>query len=316
MKVNELDVNKIFILEALDKAKDRLTGAELNCFIKSNFKSINTEYHADLTNNKLMSNLQSILSTVQEYDGILIFIEAHGSVNGITTLDGVLTWSDLNSILTDINKASALGLVVVFSCCFGVNFYKETKILNQAPYYVMIGVDDEIPEHKIIEINELLITKFANGESLKNIQDSANNIMPMIDAHLTILDAGDIFHSSFSKYLIKSSDENALKLRVINNFIEYRFKGNGVKLPYRVFKKIMFNIIMDKNYFENKFYDLKAVFLLTDKYVNLNGRFETMFDELYEKNNIGPQCEAILGRPSFALTNNLKFILDQFRAVL
>lgn len=316
MKVNELDINKIFILEALDKAKDRLTGCELNCFIKNGFNSINNEYHADLTNNKLISNLQNILSATQEDDGILIFIEAHGSVDGIATLDGLLTWSDLNSMLTNINKASALGLVVVFSCCFGVNFYKETKILNQVPYYVMIGVDDKIPEHKIIEINELLITYFKSGESLKNIENSANDIMPMIDTHLTILDAGDLFHRSFSKYLIKSTDENALKLRAINNFGIYKSQGNKLQLSYREFKKLTFNMFMDRDYLENKFYDLKAVFLLTDKYIHLNERFETMFDELYEEHDIGSQYKAILERPLFTLTSKLKGILDEFRTEL
>ncbi|ELB2137338.1 hypothetical protein QNS41_004469 [Vibrio parahaemolyticus] len=310
MKVAELEINKIYILETLDPTKDRMTGEELNKFLvdEQSYKSV--RYSTNLCTEKFKQQLEYIVSSVNEEEGVLLFIEAHGSDDGISTRNGFITWSELKGYLVNINRASSLGLVVVFSCCFGVNFYKETSITSQAPYYVMAGADAPIAEHKVLDIAKALVEGFISDNSLSEIEQSCNDMMQTIDANYTILDTGELCNNSFEKYLIKSYDESDLRLRAINNFLSYRSSGNNLKLSYSDFKSIMYHIILDMSYLENKFYDIKGRFLLTDEFGHLNERFDLMFDELAAKHDLEAKYKEILERNVPNLTMRLRGILN------
>ena len=310
MKVEELEINKIYILETLDPTKDRMTGAELNTCLVEERSYESVEYFTNLCTQGFKLRLKQIADSVTEEEGVLLFIEAHGSEEGIATRDGFITWNELKGYFVDINYASSLGLVVVFSCCFGVNFYRETSITGQAPYYVMAGADAPIAEHKALDIAKALVEGFMFNSSLSDIEQTCNDMMQMIKANYTILDTGDLCNNSFEKYLIKSLDEIDLKLRAIDNFLAYCLTGNDLKLSYRDFKSIMYHAILDMNYLEKKFYDIKGRFLLTDEFGHLNARFDLMFDELAEKYDLEAKYKEILGRNGLNLTKHLRVILN------
>ena len=296
MNVNQLEINKVRILENL-RIDDRLTGQDIFNHAQSYSPYLESKYFP--VNDKLhfLKTLDSLLIETNEDDGILLFIESHGSENGIYFSDELVTWSEINKQLSEINEKSCMGLIVVFSCCYGVNFYKKTSILNKCPYYLMLGFSGSINEDKLFECNKLIFNGLIGGEPTLDIESEVNLLLPMTNTKITILDAGDVFDNAVRHYLISSMDEFELNERAINNYKEHLTgcsKVDAIPFDFDTFKRMMYEQLLSKDYLEEHFYRLKDRFLLTDKYMHLNCRFSSMFDGIYEELNVGDMHNKIL----------------------
>lgn len=288
MDVNKLEINKVRILENL-RANDRLTGQDIFNHAQHYSPSLEAEYLPVNDKSHFLRALNSLVDEANEDDGILLFIESHGSEHGIYFSGELVTWSEINEQLSEINEKSCMGLIVVFSCCFGVNFYKKTSILNKCPYYLMIGFNGSIDEDKLFECNKLIFNGLINAKPTLDIEDEVNLILPMTKTKITILDAGDVFDNAIRHYLISSMDEGELQERANNNYKEHIIGCSEVgatPFDFNTFKKMMYEELLSKDYLEEHFYNLKDRFLLTDKYMHLNCRFSSMFDGIYDELNV------------------------------
>jgi hypothetical protein len=288
MDVNKLEINKVRIIENL-RDGDRLTGKDIFEHIQSFSPSLETQYLQVTNKYTFLSTLNSFITETNEDEGILLFIECHGSPDGIYFSDELITWSEIYELLGEINEKSCIGLIVVFSCCYGVNFYKKTSILDKCPYYLMLGFDGPINENKLLECNKLIFNGLINGGLTLDIESEVNLLLPMTDTKITILDAGDVFDNAFRHYLLSSMDEDELNKRAINNYQEYLNRCSDLDTTlyeFNVFRRLMYEKILSKDYLEESFYKLKDGFLSTDKYMHLYGRFSSMFNEVYEELNV------------------------------
>ncbi|KAB7657169.1 hypothetical protein [Plesiomonas shigelloides] len=285
MKIDELAINSIYIIENLRQG-DLKTGKELKQHIDSMESSISVEYFPTSDKNELFSRLELLIEKSSPDEGVILFFETHGSREGIDLAGELVSWEEINDYLSRLNDKTCMGLIVVFSCCFGVNFYKQTTLLKKCPYYLMLGFDDKIKERKLIECNKKIIELASLGCSPKQIEVEVNLLLPMTETKMTVLDAGDVFYNGFKKYLISSSDEDALYRRAIDNYRVHFNTCIGIPYGFPEFKEIMYRKILSRTYLEEHFYRIKDRFLLTDKYLDLNCRFSAMFDELYDECDI------------------------------
>lgn len=288
MDLNKLEINKVRIIENL-RDDDRLTGKDIFEHIKLISPSLENKYLPLNNKSNFLSSLNSFITEINEDDGILLFIESHGSEDGIYFSDELITWSEIYGLLSEINEKSCMGLIIVFSCCYGVNFYKKTSILDKCPYYLMLGFDGLIDENKLLECNKRIFSGLISGELTLDIEKEVNLLLPMTNTKITILDAGDIFDNAFRHYLLSLMDENDLKERATNNYKEYLIgcsKLNTTPFDFIIFTKMMYEQLLSKDNLEESFYKFKDRFLLTDKYMHLDCRFPSMFDGIYEELNV------------------------------
>jgi hypothetical protein len=153
----------------------------------------------------------------------------------------------------------------------------------------MLGFDGPINENKLLECNKLIFNGLINGGLTLDIESEVNLLLPMTDTKITILDAGDVFDNAFRHYLLSSMDEDELNKRAINNYQEYLNRCSDLDTTlyeFNVFRRLMYEKILSKDYLEESFYKLKDGFLSTDKYMHLYGRFSSMFNEVYEELNV------------------------------
>ncbi|MGF1807724.1 hypothetical protein L4C31_21005, partial [Aliivibrio sifiae] len=191
MKVGEQCIDKVFVIESLRKG-DMSTGLEIKNNIESLDKKLNVTYANCSDKTDFFQSFSDIYDEIEPNQGVLLFIEVHGSKNGIE-LDGeLISWNAITEHLQLINTKSLMGLVVVFSCCYGVHFYRQTSILSRCPYYVMFGVDNSIYEDRLLKMNKELVKGFFAKESLVDIVQSANSHLNIHDINLTFLDAGEL----------------------------------------------------------------------------------------------------------------------------
>lgn len=296
MNVDGLEIKKVRVIENL-RIDDRLTGKEISDYIKYSSPDLDIYYQPTSNKEMFLKALNSILLEANEDEGVLLFIESHGNEKGVCFSGELVEWSEIYKLLSDINEKSCMGLIVVFSCCYGVNFYKQTSILDKCPYFLMLGFSGRINENKLIECNKMIVDGLINGESTLIIEEEVNLLFPMTDTTLTILDAGDVFDNAIRHYLISSMDEEELSERAVNNFQEH-LKGclavSAVPFNFDEFKIIMYQKLLSKDYLEESYYKLKDRFLLTDKFMHLNCRFSSMFDGVYKELNVEHEHNKIL----------------------
>lgn len=296
MNVDGLDVKKVRVIENL-RIDDRLTGKEISDYIQYLSPDLDIGYQPISNKEKFLKALNSIFLEANEDEGILLFIESHGNKKGVCFSGELVEWSEIYKLLSDINEKSCMGLIVVFSCCYGVNFYKQTSILDKCPYFLMLGFSGRINENKLIECNKRIVDGLINGESTLVIEEEINLLLPMTDTKLTILDAGDVFDNAIRHYLISSMDEVDLSKRAVDNYQEHLtgcLAVSAVPFNFDEFKKIMYQQLLSKDYLEKSYYKLKDRFLLTDKFMYLNCRFSSMFDGVYKELNVEHEHNKIL----------------------
>ncbi|MCE7556420.1 hypothetical protein [Aliivibrio fischeri] len=296
MNVDGLEVKKVKVIENL-RIDDRLTGKEISDYIKHLSPNLDIDYQPTSNKEEFLKALSSILLETNEDEGILLFIESHGNKKGVCFSGELVEWSEIYKLLSDINEKSCMGLIVVFSCCYGVNFYKQTSILDKCPYFLMLGFSGRINENKLIECNKRIVDGLINSESTLVIEEEINLLLPMTDTKLTILDAGDVFDNAIRHYLISSMDEVELSKRAVDNYQEHLtgcLAVSAVPFSFDKFKKIMYQQLLSKNYLEESYYKLKDRFLLTDKYMHLNCRFSSMCDGVYKELNVEHEHNKIL----------------------
>lgn len=78
----------------------------------------------------------------------VLHLSMHGNTDGVQLTDGrILSWDDLRDILSPINSALPLGLMVTFSTCGGAASIRMSmsEDVNHKPFYVTVGSTREVP---------------------------------------------------------------------------------------------------------------------------------------------------------------------------
>ncbi|MEY9719782.1 hypothetical protein ABIA22_002272 [Sinorhizobium fredii] len=78
----------------------------------------------------------------------VVHLSMHGSSEGVQLTDGqIITWEELRAILSPINSALPLGLMVTFSTCGGASSIAMSMILgnDEKPFFATVGSIDNVP---------------------------------------------------------------------------------------------------------------------------------------------------------------------------
>lgn len=226
-------------------------------------------------------------------DGILLFIEVHGSIAGIEIGEDCVTWGEITSALRLINEKSCMGLTVVFSCCYGVYYFRQTSITDRVPYYVMFGVDKSIHEQRLLDTNKRLVDGFKVGLSLDEIESECNTYLHIHDINITYLEAGDMFVNAFDNYIKNECKPQELSRRTKDCYKLLKASTKPPFIAYDEFKRIYIDVILSKKFSEEKYNEIRDRFLMTDVYPELFERFHIDFDEMYENTNMAEALDGV-----------------------
>jgi hypothetical protein len=285
MQVAEQEITKIICVESL-KHGDLSTGSQLINEVKESSPLLASKYYDVDNREDFFHCLSEVADNANEYDGIILFIEVHGSENGIGIGNESVAWEELTNHLKSINENSLMGLIVVFSCCFGVYYFRQTSITGRAPYYVMFGVDESIYEQRLLKTNKILIDGFQNKKELNEIVSNCNNFLNVHDINLSYLEAGEMFVNAFDNYIKNECDPENLEAKTIDCYRLLKTTQKPPYLDYPDFKKMYIETILNRESNESKYNQIRDRFLMTDIQPELYERFHIDFDEMYEKTNM------------------------------
>lgn len=293
MKVAEQKITKVYVVESL-RGGDLSTGTIILDEIKSKNNQVERSYQNVSDQLQLMSHLDLIAREASESDGILLFIEVHGSMDGIDAGTDKVPWGELTDYLKRINEACVMGLVVVFSCCYGVYYFRETSITGRAPYYVMFGVDKSIYENRLLETNKILVKGVVKNHPLDRIVDNCNSYLHLHDINLTCLEAGDLFVNAFHNFITNECKPENLDHKANDCYKLLKQSTQPPYMPFSDFKVLYIKFILNRENNEDKYNQIRDRFLMTDIDGELYQRFHVDFDEMYEKTNMEDKLQKVL----------------------
>lgn len=141
--------NKLWVIESLPEG-DLMTGTAL---VENHLEAVanrNSDLHFAFKKPRTKSELIELLHKVRDealseklYP--MLHFECHGCPDGLGVASGELVeWDELREILIEINQASQLNLVVVLAACNGVHLIKVSTKMDRAPFWAIIGPENEI----------------------------------------------------------------------------------------------------------------------------------------------------------------------------
>jgi hypothetical protein len=81
----------------------------------------------------------------------LVHLECHGSLDGIEFADRTsLTWLQVKDVLTPLNVATRLNLILVISACHGMAFASAVYVTDPAPVYAFIGPSRDMQAQELL----------------------------------------------------------------------------------------------------------------------------------------------------------------------
>ncbi|GEM_PF-2621991 len=154
-------INKIIVIESLP-SKERHTGKELYDDIISRYShyfnpSIAHQYY--FVNSKI--EFLDIMSTIQDdikvTDEIILHVEAHGGNEEMQFGNyDLIKWTDLESILIEINKLCKNKLHLNLATCHGMHIAEKICLTKTAPYKSYISALNVLKPKEILEDNSIL----------------------------------------------------------------------------------------------------------------------------------------------------------------
>lgn len=285
MKIKDVEITKIVILESLISGKnsnlkaDQKTGTILHEELsKTDLEQI-TDFVEVKSRLKLFDALWNVANNVNQSDGVLLFLEFHGNVNGITIYDDYdipdyIYWSELTSLLIEINKNTAIGLVIVFSCCFGIYYFTQATINGISAYHLMFGCDEEINGPELLEINKKLINGIVNDQDIESLVLECNELINS-GAKYSCVNLYDGLVNAYKDYFRDLFDKQKL-IKRINKLVKKLPPDHPARVkPIKSFRKLL----LSRDYNETKFNELRDRIFLADKHL-LYHRFNIDFDDL------------------------------------
>ncbi|EHH1101711.1 hypothetical protein ACJO1Z_23140 [Vibrio parahaemolyticus] len=283
MKIENLEINKVRVIESL-RDNDVKTGEEIETHIRQISNVTDSTYLVKKTKNEFLGALDTIYDDAEPSDGIMLFLEVHGSKFGIEVNGELIQWSELNQYFLKINEKIGLGLVIVFSCCFGAYYYKQTTLKVASPYFVMFGVDEKVYPDDLLFVNKSIVNGLNSHQELTDIKSSINDDLIDKNISLVCLNAHDLFVGSFKKYVLTVLDQVALENNFLANiYPQHKLDCGCQSLNYSDAKKLYFDSVLSISSIESKFNELRERFLLTDKFFDADIRFSTYWDDICDE---------------------------------
>ena len=139
-------IHEISIIQSLP-SRELHTGSK----IKEDIEVVNSAYNRNIniqlfdvnTKNEFFNIIEKITEKVIFEKSIpILHIDAHGSSDkqGIILKNNeFISWVDCKPFLIDLNKATRLNLMVVFSLCYGAYFASNLQPSDRSPCWGLVG---------------------------------------------------------------------------------------------------------------------------------------------------------------------------------
>jgi hypothetical protein len=283
--MNKVHFDKISILQSLPN-NELHTGTKL----KGDIEIFNIAYGRGLqielfdTHNKdEFLNIINKLSKMANYDRLypVLHIEAHGSsdLKGIVLQSKeFVSWTDLKPYLINLNTATRLNLLVVFSLWHGAHFVSQLTPVDRSPCWGIVGPTKALLGPELLgSFSAFYQEVFKSGSAemaVKKLNESSLNY----DINYSFTLATASFYSVYNHYLnTLCTDESYANRARIMRKKEKKEKRNLIKI-HSIGELKRFLKSSQKDYFEK----YKVKYFMIDLFPENKNRFIVTYEDVMD----------------------------------
>lgn len=273
--------NTLWIIESLPEG-DLKTGQHLyetklvTARIKHPELTVNFETPSSASD--VLGLLERISRTAKQGSHPMLHFECHGCLSGLgTATSELISWGDLRTPLIKINEACRLNLVVVLAACNGAHLIKVATRLDRAPFWAVIGPDEEVTAGSVQEDFGAFYEEFFDSLSGDSAMAALNKSNPQSKRRYHFLSAEKLFLKSYAKYYQQHCIGNG-KQRRIEDLLTQALQFSVVRqLGISVIRKMIKQKLVEQElFFENK----KSNFFFIDEFPENAERFGVSYADI------------------------------------
>ena len=157
----------------------------------------------------------------------LLHVECHGDEpSGLEFANGsTISWTDLSSLLVELNKATRFNLVATFAACYGGHFLGELESTSPAPVYAMLAPTEAVDPAEILAGCRLFYSTLLKTREAGDAMDSLSN-MKLSSGAWFAQHAERWFERVTIGYVENHCTRRAIRIRCNDLFHHLRREGN------------------------------------------------------------------------------------------
>lgn len=277
-----LSFDSVAVVESLPRGELR-TGRDLSETVLFPASLADSGFGSELyvVENKhdFLGALHSIRDTARTYGrSPIVHIESHGDMSGIYLANGDLVgWNDVAPVLTEINIASRMNLLVVAAMCHGWHMISVLRPIARTPAFAIIGSEAEVPAALLLEaMQRFYRTLLGPGNDLRAALAHANLGVAREDWEF-VMEGAELWMCRIFKHYTLQHDTEDGRLRRVNQIVTAltRDLGGDLDTTMRVRTEIDAALADTEQWFE--FY--RHRFLLLDMFPENAARFPLSFKD-------------------------------------
>lgn len=276
--------NTIWVVESL-KEGDLKAGYNLvhDQLVHIPFKNpaINIIYSSANNKEEFIEILNNIHDDVSQNDNYpMIHIDCHGNQEGLEVSSReIITWEELRPIFIKINIACKLNLIILLASCNGAHLIKVVTKLDRAPFWAVIGSENEVTAGSVERNYGEFYRVFAENLDGDAAMKALNQGKKGNEREYHFFSALGLFIKAYSHYHHKYCVGKAKKKR-LENLLTKALRDPKVRGKGRVIKWVRRTLKDGLGSEEKNFRNYYKNFFMIDLYEENTKRFQLTFKDL------------------------------------
>jgi hypothetical protein len=276
--------NKVWVIESLRKG-ERETGKALYndvlLPISIREKDLNIEIACPTDRDSFLNVLFNVEREANDGNYPIIHLECHGSKEGLqlSNLEKI-KWPELRDAFIGINIASHLNTIIVVAACNGIYFINVSTRLDRAPFWAVIGPEDEISDLELkrdfAAFYETFFKKLSGDEAI----NALNKWVPISDRAYHFLSSQGLFKRAYlhyhKTYCVGKGKKKRLETLVTKTLNTHSTRSKGVNWAR---KRIKAELSKERKHFMK----YKNQFFMIDMFPENEERFPISYEDIIEK---------------------------------
>ncbi|WP_020161423.1 hypothetical protein [Methylobacter marinus] len=275
------EFNKVWIIESL-RPGDVETGKSLYNDVLLPISQSNPDLHVGIEcpvdRDTFFEALEQVKSESERGLFPILHFECHGGKEGLQLgNDQIIEWHELRDALIRISIASNLNVVIVVAACNGIHLINVCTQLDRAPFWAVIGPEDEVMDLEVKRDFAAFYRKFFESLNGNDAILALNRGVQGQDRPYHFLSSIGLFKLAYIAYHRTSCQGKGKQARiedlVTQAMKDPKCKALGVS---EVRRRIKEGLAQEDRHFQNQ----KKRFFLMDLYPDNAIRFPITYDDI------------------------------------
>lgn len=275
------EFNKVWVIESL-RAGDMETGKSLYNDVLLPLSHSNPDLHVEIDcpvdRDALFGALERVEKDCKRGLFPILHFECHGNKEGFQLgNDEIIEWDEIRDALIQISIASNLNFVIIVAACNGIHLINVCTQLDRAPFWAVIGPEEEVMELEVKRDFAAFYRKFFECLNADDAILALNRGIHGRDRPYHFLSSIGLFRRAYIAYHTSSCQGKGKKARLENLVTQAMRDPKCNALGVNKIRRLIKGKLSQE---ERHFQKMKKRFFLMDLYPKNLTRFPITYDDI------------------------------------